>query len=142
MPVEKESKIAAWMTALREWTGSARVQLGEWWEAIKEEPALIWQTTAVRYAAYGAGGLVALILFFWVLNLVAYPLPQGAAEPANTANFDVICTTPGCGHHFVIVRKFGFHKFPVTCPKCGNKTAYHAVRSTTGPDAGEWVVRK
>ncbi len=34
------------------------------------------------------------------------------------------CTADGCGHEFTKVLPMPFDKFPVACPKCGQKTAF------------------
>ncbi len=141
MPVDKESRLALWIGAVREWAPTVRPRLVEWWEVIRENPVLIWQTPAVRYSVYGLGLIVAVLVLQWGASLLLPPQMVGS-EPARTAQFHVLCSNPSCGHHFVIERKFKFKDFPVQCPKCHQQTGHRAVRVNTGPDRGKWVIQR
>ncbi len=141
MPVEKESRIARWIAALREWAPTIRPRLEEWWEIIRQNPMLIWQAPAVRYSAYGLGLIVALLVLRWGTSSLLPPQMVGG-EPARTAQFHVLCSDPACGHHFVIERKFKFKDFPVQCPKCRQKTGYRAIQVHSGPDRGKWIIQR
>ncbi|MCB9865320.1 MAG: hypothetical protein H6816_01580 [Phycisphaerales bacterium] len=136
MPVEKEPKLGIYIDAFKAWLPTVRLRVVEWAEACREEPALIWQTNAVRYTTYACGGLLAIWLLVGIVDRFG---PEKVAAPARTADFHVVCTNPDCGHHFVINRKFGFHKFPVTCPECKKETGERAVRCVNGPRNGQWV---
>jgi hypothetical protein len=138
MPVEKESKTSQWISALREWLPTVGPRLKEWWEVVRENPRLIWETTNVRWAALAVAVLVSL---FMVRGCVTAIIPASRGEPAETALFHVTCTNPGCHHHFVIEREFGFDDFPVQCPKCGKETGVHAVLKP-GAGGGRWVPRE
>jgi hypothetical protein len=136
MPVSKEKKLAAWMAALREGRSGVRARFDEWKDAVREEPALLWATPAIRYGVYGLGGLLAVWVLTWGLGLF---VPAKATPPAKTADFHVLCTASGCGHHFVIREKFGFHHFPVVCPKCQQQTGQRATRCSSKTCHGRWV---
>ena len=82
MPVEKESKLGQWIAALREGWPAIRAGVDEWTDAVRENPALIWATPAVRYTVYGLGGLLALWLVTWGVGQFQ---PPEAAPPAATA---------------------------------------------------------
>ena len=137
MPVSKESKISAWLTALREGWPSVRAHFNEWKEAVREEPRLIWQTPAIRYSVYVIAGVAAIWTLTWALSLMA---PAEVKPMARTADFHVLCTNPGCGNHFIINRKFGFDDFPVVCPKCQQRTGERAARCVSPTCHGRWVV--
>jgi hypothetical protein len=139
MPVDKESKAAAWIAALREWAPTVPKRVGEWWEAVREDPGLVWRTDAVRYSVYTIGAIIAICILSAVAESMTPPLPEGAGEYAETAFFDCLCTE--CGHHFVIERKFKFDDFPVVCPKCKKESGQRAERASSGPDKGKWVVQ-
>lgn len=139
MPVEKDPKLGMYIDALKAWLPSVRLRAAEWVEACREEPALIWQTPAVRYLVYTCGGMVALWI---VLALIGSMAPKDVVPRARTADFHVVCTNPSCGKHFVINRKFGFDDFPVDCPRCQQRTGEQAVRCTGGPRDGAWVPAK
>jgi hypothetical protein len=109
-------------------------------EAVKEEPRLFWDTTAVRYTAYGVGGLLSVWLVSWLATSLAPPRPADAKPEATTADFHVICTHPDCGEHFVIHRKFGFNRYPVECPKCRRQTGMAARLCSSSVCQGKWVV--
>ena len=139
MPVYKESKFAEYRVAFKEWRDTAKTRLGEWKDAVREEPALIWQTTAIRYTVYALGGFMALFSVLWLLSLFQ---PAEVRPPARTADFHVLCTNRACGRHFVINRKFNFDDFPVVCPECQQKTGYQAMRCTSKQCGGRWVISK
>jgi len=136
MPVEKDPKLGLYVDALKAWLPTVRERFTAWGQACREEPSLIWQTPAVRYTTYVVGGLLASWLLVSVVNMFA---PQNATAPARTADFHVICTNTGCGHQFVVNRKFGFDKFPVVCPRCQKATGERAIRCSGGPRDGAWV---
>lgn len=136
MPAKKESKLGPYLDALKAWLPSVRIRTAEWAEACRAEPALIWQTPAVRYATYVTLALLAL----WLLRvIIGAATPREVIERAETADFHVVCTNPDCGHHFVINRKFRFKSFPVVCPKCSQQKGVQAVRCVGGPRDGAWV---
>lgn len=137
MPVQKESKIAEWIAALREGWPGVRVRFDEWKDTVRENPALIWATPAVRYPVYGIGALLAVWALTWAVGQLQ---PPEAVPPAETADFHVLCTNPECGHHFVINEEFDFDDFPVVCPKCKKKTGQRAVRCASQTCRGRWVV--
>jgi hypothetical protein len=141
VPVEKESRFSLWIGAFREWAPTVRPRLTDWWHRVREEPALFFQTSNVRYAACGAAALMAILMIGWFAGALTPPAPKGAGKPSQMAQFHVICDDPACGHHFVIQRKFSFNKFPIECPKCGKKTGCRAVLSTTSGKK-EWVIQR
>jgi hypothetical protein len=127
------------MAALRQGGLPAiKLRLLAWFEACREEPRLIWHTTAVRVGVY----LIAGLLLIKVVGLVFSLAAPGGPEPvpfSRTADFHVVCMNEQCGHHFVINRKFGFDDFPVACPKCGKNTGMHARRCVSDTCKGRWV---
>jgi hypothetical protein len=143
MPVGKESKIAMWIHALREYAPTLRVRAAESWGAIRENPAAIWYSPATRYAAIAIGGVIAILIIRVVVGALTPPLPEGAGKPSDTAVFYVICNNETCEKHnrpMAIQRKTKFKRFPVTCPHCNQKTCYRALRETSGPNKGQWVI--
>lgn len=138
MPVGKESKLLLLVDAVKEWLPTVRVRFGEWWAACRGEPILFWHTPAIRYSAFALGGLLAI----WaVLGVVGMFTPAGktGVPRATTADFHVICTDPACGAQFVIKKPFGFHKFPVECPRCKKTTGERALRCVSATCKGKWV---
>lgn len=138
MPVDKESKFALLIGALKEWVPTLRVHVGTWWEACRAEPILFWNTPAIRYGTYGLGGVLVVCFLSSVMGLFApggpEPLPQ-----ARTADFHVICSNAACGAQFVIQRPFEFDDFPVTCRKCTQETGARAMRCFSASCKGKWV---
>ncbi|MEK6674498.1 MAG: hypothetical protein AABZ47_02460 [Planctomycetota bacterium] len=124
---------------IRRQTPVARDHFLNWFDAVRENPRLIWETPAIRYTTYG----LCLILLGWSLSAfatwVSPPLPTGAKNVAVTADFHVLCTNPNCELHFVINRPFGFHKFPVECPKCHQPTGHSARRCFSENCKGQWI---
>ena len=137
MPVQKESRLGQWIVALREGWPTVRARMDEWTVAVRQEPALIWATPAVRYTVYVLGGLVAVYLLTWGVGQFQ---PPEAAPLAETADFHVLCTAPGCGHHFIINEEFGFDDFPVPCSKCGKESGRRAVRCASKTCGRRWVL--
>ncbi|MCH7527747.1 MAG: hypothetical protein IID39_09950 [Planctomycetes bacterium] len=128
MPAPDRDRWSEWRELAKARTEAAREDLKEWWEVCYAEPVLFWQTPAVRYTTYGLGAILLLLLLRGTFRMLE---PAGGGVPqarAVTANFDVICSNPGCGRHFVIERKFRFRKFPVTCPFCSLETGHRALR--------------
>lgn len=145
MPVDKESKVVAWLHALREYAPSVRVRAAEGWEHFRENPALIWQHPVTRYGAVIVAGVAVILILRTVIGSLTPPLPEGAGEASNTAVFYVICNNPACAKHgqpTAIKRKHSFDRFPVKCTHCGQKTCHRAFRATSGPHKGEWLIEE
>ncbi|MBI4716652.1 MAG: hypothetical protein HY763_02525 [Planctomycetes bacterium] len=139
MAQEKPNRIVEWVLLMRQHLPVVRQHALDWVAACREEPWRIWHTPAVRYLAYGIGGLVAAWMVVAFVNSFAPPLPASAKPMATTADFHVVCADPGCGHHFLIHRPFGFRRFPVTCPKCDRETGVHARLCGSPQCGGRWV---
>ena len=139
MAREDPNRFAEWVVLLREQVPVVRRHLAAWAKACREEPRLIWQTSAVRYATYCLAGLIVVWGVLGVADIVAPPRPAAARPEATTADYHVICSNPECGYHFVVRRRFGFKKFPVRCPKCEQKTGEQARRCNSKTCQGRWV---
>lgn len=139
MAQEGPNRLAEWLLLLRAQLPVVRQHFEEWLAAVREEPALIWETLAVRYAAYAAGGLVLVWLTVWAAEMITPPPPESARPAATAAVFHVVCADAACAHHFAIHRKFGFSKFPVDCPKCERKTGIQARRCGSQDCRERWV---
>jgi len=139
MPQEDRKRLVEWYELVRGQVPVLRRRFEDWLAAVRKEPALIWETGAVRYTVYGVG----LIVLLWSVSLAADMLtpapPAGARSAATTADFHVVCSDFQCGHHFVIHRKFGFGKFPVVCSRCQQKTGMQARRCSSTICQGRWV---
>lgn len=139
MAYENPNRLAEWLIVLREQGPVLRRRFAEWLGAVREEPVLLWHTPAVRCAAYILAGL----LFLWVATAardLMLPAPSAGAKPvANTADFHVVCSDQHCAHHYLIRREFGFHRFPVKCPKCRKPTGTRARRCNSTTCRGRWV---
>jgi len=136
---EKPNRLAEWLTLARRNAPVARQRFAEWWEAVREEPRLAWESYLVRYPAYALGGLLVVFLVSTAIGFISPPLPRSAQPSASTADFHVVCTEPACGHRFVINRGFGFDDFPVTCPKCRKLTGHAARPCYSTSCNGRWV---
>jgi hypothetical protein len=139
MAQENPKPWAEWVELARSQILIARDRLNEWVAAVREEPARAWQTPAVRYGTYAVGGLAMLWIAVGLASALAPPPPADARPTAKTADFHVVCSNERCGHHFVIHRRLGFHKFPVVCPKCEQKTGMQARRCNSPKCRGRWV---
>ena len=140
MAQEKPNPLGEWLNLARRNAPIAREHFNEWLGAVREEPRLLWETSAVRYSTYGLGGLLIAWLAIYLLGLFVPPPPPGARAQATTADFHVICSRPECGHHFQIHRPFGFHNFPVECPACKQTTGVKALLCTSPTCVNRWVV--
>lgn len=136
---ERPNRLAEWVVVVRTQAPVLRRRLGEYIHAVREQPILLWETPVVRYGVYGTGLVLAAFLLA-VVGRSFLPHAHDARPPAATADFHVVCTTPSCGRHFVINRKFGFDDFPVECPACRKTSGMSAVRCTTDECRGRWVV--
>ena len=139
MAQERPNRLAEWLMLVRKQTPIVRERIAAWFEAVREEPRMAWETSAVRYAVYALVGGVLIWLATSVSGWLAPPLPPSARSAATTADFHVICSDAHCGYHFVIHRQFGFHKFPVECPKCKRETGVAARQCNSSSCGGRWV---
>ena len=140
MAQEKPNRLVEWYLLLRRNFPVLRQHATDWTEAVKEEPALIWQTPAIRYAVYLVCGLILVSTVSWVTGALTPPPPPGARTEATEADFHIICSDPSCGIHFAVRRPFGFDEFPVPCPKCSKLTGYAARKCESDTCRGKWVV--
>ncbi|MHC4696437.1 MAG: hypothetical protein ACYTFA_06830 [Planctomycetota bacterium] len=139
MAQEDPNRLAEWLLLFRKQAPIVRRHFDDWVEEVREEPRLIWETPAVRYAIYG---LVAVALAWGALrvaNSIAPQPPPDAQRQAATADFHVVCSNQRCGHHFLIHKKFGFRKFPLVCPKCKQESGHRARRCNSPTCRGRWV---
>ncbi len=139
MAQERPNPLIEWLMILRKQAPILRERIGDWIEQVREEPALIWATPAVRYVAYGLGAMVIVWVATGIAGAITPPPPASARPTATTADFHVVCSDPQCGHHFVIHREFGFHRFPVQCPRCERTTGVSARRCSSPTCQGRWV---
>jgi len=139
MAQEKPNRMAEWVVVVRNRMPVLRHRFGDWVEAVRAEPVLIWQTPAVRYSAYAAGGVVGAWLVVTVASVFLLAPPPGAEPQAVSADFHVLCTNPDCATHFVIHRAFGFDAFPVECPTCRRASGVRAERCHFPACGGRWV---
>lgn len=139
MAYEGPNRLGEWYEALREQVPVVRKGFSDWREQVREEPSLIWQTPAVRYVVYGVGAAITLWVVTFAIALITPPPPKGARAQATTADFHVVCTESGCGHHFVMHRDFGFDDFPVKCGECGKLSGYSARPCNSAKCGGRWV---
>ena len=136
MAQEERNRLTEWLLLLRSQAPILRQGVADWLDAVREEPRLAWETAAVRYAVYGASAVVLVLVVTRIPALIGPPAPPSAQAAATTADYHVICSRQECGHHFVVNRKFGFHSFPVDCPKCNQRTGAQALRCS----CGRWVL--
>ncbi len=139
MAQERPNGLAEWIELLRELPSDLRERWVDWRAAVREEPALIWETPGVRYVAYGLTAVAVLWVVSGVVGMLVPPPPADARPVATTADFHVVCTHVDCRDHFVIHRKFGYRRFPVPCPRCGQNTGECALRCNSPACQGRWV---
>ncbi|MHC5110095.1 MAG: hypothetical protein ACYTHJ_09475 [Planctomycetota bacterium] len=138
MAEEKPNPLAEWIIAIRAHAPVIRQRFSNWLEACREEPTLIWQTDAVRYATYALSGIIAIWMIAVAIDLVTPPVPESAKPEATTADYHVICTS--CDTHTVIHREFEFDDFPVKCTGCDSMNGRRAVRCSSSTCRGKWMV--
>lgn len=139
MAQERPSRLAEWLMLVRRQIPIVREHFATWLEAVRQEPRLAWETSAVRYTVYGLTGLVLVWLATTFTGWLTPPPPASARAAATTADFHVVCSDSRCAYHFVINRKFGFDDFPVECPKCKRETGVSARRCNSASCGGRWI---
>jgi hypothetical protein len=140
MPRRERSRLTEWLVLLREeWLPAQWAGLVNWFQAVREEPYLAWETPQVRYGFYGLVGVLGLSVLIWALSLLEPPTPREYRTRAETANYPCVCANTDCGHRFMITRKFGFDDYPVACPRCGQQTGQRAVRCHSPSCKGRYV---
>ena len=113
MAQEKPSRLADWVVAIRHHAPTVQRRAQDWLRACMQEPRLIWEAAAIRYATYLAAGLLLVWLARWTVELLTPPPPPNARPRATTADLHVVCVNHDCNAHFVDNREFGFSDFPV-----------------------------
>ncbi len=139
MAQEDRNLLVEWYELLRKQLPILRKYGKEWFEAVREEPVLLWETPAVRYSVYGFGAIIVLWGASTAASMLVPPPPKSAGPIATTADFHVVCTGTNCTHHFVLHREFGFRGFPAACTRCGRDTALQARRCNSDTCLGRWV---
>ena len=139
MAQERPNRLVEWLMLVRRQWPVVREHFVAWLEAVREEPRLAWETSAVRYVVYGMAGLVSVWLVTTLIGWLTPPPPPSARPTATTADFHVVCSNSKCAHHFVINRKFGFDDFPVECPQCKRETGVSARRCNSASCGGRWI---
>ena len=139
MAQERPNRLAEWLMLVRKQMPIVREHFAVWLEAVREEPRLAWETSAVRYTVYVLAGVVLVWLATTLTGMLTPPPPPSARAAATTADFHVVCSDTQCAHHFVINRKFGFDDFPVKCPKCQRETGVSARRCNSASCGGRWI---
>jgi len=140
MPVYKPNPFKQFWHAFREWLPGAQAQVLETWEAIREEPAQIWNSVAFRCGMLALGGIILIVAARFTTSMLVPNAPDGHRQLSKTANFEVFCSNPSCKHHFLINKPFGYDRFPVKCPKCGKQTGERAVRCDSRTCQGRLVL--
>ncbi len=138
MAQEDRNRLVEWFGILRDRAPLMKDRVADWVADARQEPALVWETPAVRYTAYVLGGLMLLWVASGLAGSIA-PIPTNAEPQATSADFHVVCSDKWCGQHFVINRRFGFSKFPVPCAKCGKRTGVRSRRCHSQTCDGRWV---
>lgn len=139
MAQEHPNRLAEWLTLARKNAPLAREHFRDWMDAVREEPRLAWETPAIRYTVYTVGGLIAIWILTTAISWMAPPPPASARPAARTADFPVVCSNPDCGYQFVMNREFGFHDFPVACPRCTQRTGESARLCNSSACNRRWV---
>ena len=139
MAQERPNRFAEWVALLRQNAPMVRDQLKDWLGEVREEPRLLWETPAIRYATYGIAGVVVSWILVLLVGFLTPPPPPGAGNAAVTADFHVVCADPACRYNFVIQRKFGFDDFPVPCNRCKKETGVSGRRCYSESCQGRWV---
>jgi hypothetical protein len=139
MAQERPNRLAEWLLLFRRQTPIVRERFAQWLAEVRQEPGLVWDTSAVRYTVYVLVGLILLAGARCGVRMITPPPPASAKAPALTADFHVLCSDGGCGVHFVINRKFEFSGFPVDCPRCKKTTGERAVKCYSPGCRGKWV---
>ncbi len=140
MAEENPNRLSEWLLIVREQAPVLRRRFLDWVEDCKQQPYLIWETTAVRYSAYGLIVLVVMWVCSTATTMLSPPLPVDAQSLATSGDFHVLCSDEDCGQHFVINRAFGFHDFPVRCPACKLLSGQSARRCLSTVCGGRYVV--
>ena len=139
MAQEKPNRLAEWVVLVRVQIPVWRHRTARWFDAVRDEPILVWHTPAIRYGVYAAGGALGAWMLVTAATMFLPAPPEGAKPEAVKADYHVVCTDPDCGAHFVVHREFGFRRFPVECPACRLETGARAVRCHSSTCQGRWA---
>ncbi|MFQ6048642.1 MAG: hypothetical protein ACE5K7_04690, partial [Phycisphaerae bacterium] len=106
---------------------------------VRDDPRLILQSPTVRAVLIAVGVGAAVLVVLGLIHAATPTLPGGPGRPATTGSFQVQCTNEACNYRWTIKRDLEFDGWPVTCPRCGQKSGYRLLRCPN-PDCGRWVV--
>ena len=104
-------------------------------DALRDNPAALWEHPAARIALWIILGALLLGGTGWLVRSLTPPALDDAARRAPTAILHVACTAPECRHYFTTQQPLNFSAWPMTCPKCQQPTAY---RATLCPKCRQW----
>jgi hypothetical protein len=132
------AKFDAWLHAWREWYPTIPVRLNDWAHQVRAEPTLFFRTPAVQAVGIGLGVVVVVLLVHGLIGSIV-PTPKDATPPAQYASFHLRCTNPDCGRTFRDQLEIDYHRWPMKCPYCQQKTVYDLRRC---PHCRDWVIPK
>ena len=81
MAQEKPNRLAEWVVLLRHQIPVWRDRTARWFDAVRDEPILVWHTPAVRYGVYAVGGALGTWLLATAANMF---LPAPPIQPGTT----------------------------------------------------------
>lgn len=99
----------------------------QWREDLRQDPALLWQTPAVRIVLWIVLGIILVSGLYWA---IATFTPSGTdslfVEPTPLATLYVACTNPDCRAHYNTKQPMDFDSWPLKCEQCGSESVYRA----------------
>lgn len=112
---------------LRERVADLQSDLRRWRADLREDPSLLWRTTAVRVLLWLTVGVCALV-GVWYLTTGLLPAGErGEPEQAtHLATLYVACTNPFCYTSYITRQPMDFDGWPLACRECGQRTVYRA----------------
>ena len=91
MAQDRPNGLAEWLMLVRKQLPIVREHFAAWLEAVREEPRLAWETSAVRYAAYGLAGVVSVWLATTIIGWLTPPPPPSGPTGSAASTSSIPC---------------------------------------------------
>ncbi|MFQ5807967.1 MAG: hypothetical protein ACE5I3_16095 [Phycisphaerae bacterium] len=111
---------------IRAQTAELKANLRQWWADLRQDPSLLWRTTAIRISFWLTLGICALVA---VRALSRSLLPHGEADAEQVTPLAILyvaCTNTACYGSYTTRQPMDFDAWPLTCRECSQQTVHRA----------------
>jgi hypothetical protein len=128
---QKRYSVGELVNRVREQLADVPATVAGYREAVKEDPARLLRSPIVRIGGWIVLGLAVVLVVQWMVSGLTPAAGRGVEAPTPYATVYVACTNPACRAAFTARVERDFRDWPLSCEKCGQKSAYRAGRCAT-----------